>query len=597
MADVFDPYYQWLGIRDPRCPPDHYRLLGVAPFEDDPEVLQNAADRQMAHVRTFQTGRHSAESQQLLNELAGAKLCLLDPEKKASYDGLLRAEAAGDERGATGRTASKSRELTAPGEPPTSAASSHTFPGPVRDSRELTAPGEPPTSAASSHTRAVRPWLLTSTSSSVALVTTLLSGLALLITGLAFAWAHGWSKPESQRPAVTEPRLVAGPNVNASSLPRTVPPSKPTAEIAVKPQAGAQPKLPPQVVPSRPFGNKQKCRRMSCAKPSANVAVKSRAEVGAKPRRDVGTKPGPEVAAMRPADVGSAPKAAGARPKLAEPPKQPPSAPPIAERPAAPPAEELQTTARREIANDFLADYAAALDRDHQRALAAKLYQQATQTQDDPTVRYVAYSEARDIAVAAGDVELLQKVVRDLGEAYRLDPESLIVAVLANAAKHPVDLSVSRDPAQVKILAKAAKQPRGAAGGHMLPPAVALDRLVKVAKQVWDPAASRDLGRLACKRATDSLRRGEFDFAESLAASARELAVRAERRWHARESRQIGESHPRAPPDSALGVYRRQRRSLSEESDRPARRYSANGGGCRAPKSGQVLYLHNVGDG
>ena len=59
MSESFDPYVQWLGIRDPQRPPNHYRLLGVDPFESDPNVLENAADRQMAHVRTFQTVRHS----------------------------------------------------------------------------------------------------------------------------------------------------------------------------------------------------------------------------------------------------------------------------------------------------------------------------------------------------------------------------------------------------------------------------------------------------------------------------------------------------------------------------------------------------------
>ncbi len=94
MPEAFDPYLQWLGIRDPQRPPNHYRLLGVELFESDPEVISNAADRQMAHVRTFQTGRHSAESQKLLNELAAAKVCLLHPEKKAAYDSQLRAELA-----------------------------------------------------------------------------------------------------------------------------------------------------------------------------------------------------------------------------------------------------------------------------------------------------------------------------------------------------------------------------------------------------------------------------------------------------------------------------------------------------------------------
>jgi hypothetical protein len=92
MAEPFDPYLHWLGLRDPERPPNHYRLLGVATYESDPDVLASAADRQMSHVRTFQTGKHSAESQQLLNELATAKVCLLNPDKKAVYDAQLQAE-------------------------------------------------------------------------------------------------------------------------------------------------------------------------------------------------------------------------------------------------------------------------------------------------------------------------------------------------------------------------------------------------------------------------------------------------------------------------------------------------------------------------
>ncbi|HBO45506.1 MAG TPA: hypothetical protein DD670_16555 [Planctomycetaceae bacterium] len=90
MGDEFDPYLRWLGIRADERPPNHYALLGVQLFEYDPEVLANAADRQMAHVRTFQSGKHSAESQRLLNELAAAKICLLDPERKAEYDAQVR---------------------------------------------------------------------------------------------------------------------------------------------------------------------------------------------------------------------------------------------------------------------------------------------------------------------------------------------------------------------------------------------------------------------------------------------------------------------------------------------------------------------------
>ena len=87
---TFDPYHQWLGIRDPARPPNHYRLLGIELFEANPDVIITAADRQMAHLRTFQHGQDSDVSQQLLNEVAAAKVCLLNAEKKAAYDERLR---------------------------------------------------------------------------------------------------------------------------------------------------------------------------------------------------------------------------------------------------------------------------------------------------------------------------------------------------------------------------------------------------------------------------------------------------------------------------------------------------------------------------
>ncbi len=88
----FDPYRKWLGIAPEEQPPNLYRLLGIGLFESDPDVISNAADRQMAHIRTYQTGKHSDLSQDLLNELAAAQLVLLDGGRRAAYDKKLRAE-------------------------------------------------------------------------------------------------------------------------------------------------------------------------------------------------------------------------------------------------------------------------------------------------------------------------------------------------------------------------------------------------------------------------------------------------------------------------------------------------------------------------
>jgi biopolymer transport protein ExbD len=92
--DDFDPYYKWLAIPKAEQPPNHYRLLGVPLFEKDFDVISISTDRQMAHVKAQATGRHAALSQRLLNELANACACLLDPLKKQEYDADLKRDIA-----------------------------------------------------------------------------------------------------------------------------------------------------------------------------------------------------------------------------------------------------------------------------------------------------------------------------------------------------------------------------------------------------------------------------------------------------------------------------------------------------------------------
>jgi hypothetical protein len=95
MSSNFDAYHKWLSIPPSEQPPNHYRLLGLGLFESDPDVISAAGDRQMAHVKTYKNGPHAALSQELLNEIAAAKLCLLKPAKKEIYDEQLRRGFAG----------------------------------------------------------------------------------------------------------------------------------------------------------------------------------------------------------------------------------------------------------------------------------------------------------------------------------------------------------------------------------------------------------------------------------------------------------------------------------------------------------------------
>lgn len=89
MAAAFDPYRKWLGIPDGVRPPSHYQLLAIAEQETDAEVIHAAVIRQSAYVRNFQTGPYSDQATRLLGELAAAKACLSDPQRRAAYDAEL----------------------------------------------------------------------------------------------------------------------------------------------------------------------------------------------------------------------------------------------------------------------------------------------------------------------------------------------------------------------------------------------------------------------------------------------------------------------------------------------------------------------------
>ena len=90
MAKNFDPYHKWLGIAPEERPPTHYRLLGLNLFESDSDVIEAAADRQMTYLQEVSQGSKAALAQRLLTELAAARLCLLNQEKKLVYDARIR---------------------------------------------------------------------------------------------------------------------------------------------------------------------------------------------------------------------------------------------------------------------------------------------------------------------------------------------------------------------------------------------------------------------------------------------------------------------------------------------------------------------------
>ena len=83
-------YTDWLKIPakavPPEGPPDHYALLRVKRFEDNAEKIRASYGKLNRHVRGYAAGEHGERSQELLNELAKAMLCLTDEDRKRDYD-------------------------------------------------------------------------------------------------------------------------------------------------------------------------------------------------------------------------------------------------------------------------------------------------------------------------------------------------------------------------------------------------------------------------------------------------------------------------------------------------------------------------------
>jgi hypothetical protein len=90
VAETFNPYRKWFGIPIKEQPVHYYRLLGLEPFEGDPDAIINAVDARVAFLKGQLSGARRCEAERLMDELAEVQAVLLDPAKKAAYDRQLQ---------------------------------------------------------------------------------------------------------------------------------------------------------------------------------------------------------------------------------------------------------------------------------------------------------------------------------------------------------------------------------------------------------------------------------------------------------------------------------------------------------------------------
>jgi hypothetical protein len=497
VAGSFDAYHRWLGIPPKDQPPNHYRLLTLDPFESDPDVIEAAADRQMGHLRTYQTGPHSDLSQKLLNEVAAAKVCLLNPRKKAEYDARLRPQLAVPSFPAGG---------------PAAVGIDPEVAGAIRQSDRGASAGLPPGMAGT-----VRPNL----GVLVGIVSAV--GAALLLVIAITLWPK-----DSQRPPAEESVAAA----NSSGAPAAGPNRPEQPEKAKSPIAAPPPVKPQPTELRQPAiyvfdGQWRTVESPPAAKPGGPDLWKGL------PKTDEPTPvPGPKVAAdekMPPS--GKEPLAGGTSlPGQESPLPSPPPSEPKLEK-AAVPAEAEQEKARKLVLEVYQKQYDRAATPEDQIALARKLLDKVQQEEIDPPGRFILLVMARELAERARHWGTAVEAIDELNAGFRIDAAEMKTEVLEGFAKLARTLPehaliaeaalplVDEAAAQANValagrIAKLAQAEAGKARNRELQIAARASakqaqELAKVAKDVeaarealklnpQDPAANLVLGRFLC---------------------------------------------------------------------------------------------------
>lgn len=411
--DPYHPYHQWLGIAPKDQPPHYYRLLGIDLFEADGGVIDNAADRQMAHIRSCQTGKHADDAQQILNEIAGAKVCLLDADKRAAYDAHLRERLRQEKKVAA----------------------------PLRVATPLESPAavKPAAVAPTVHAPAVQH---SSGGGGAFLIVTLVGAAALLmLVAGAGAVTYFWLRtdvPEvaaaPQDPAI-ELRVPA-----ADDAPNNVTTNNTQGEIAARAEetndaptvdeTNAPAGAPTQTsdAESTPSDVSDGAAATDATKEEppadiSNIALPPDSRPVATPAPSADDKPSPAVETSPPKD---------------------------ARRPV--PAKTVRDDKRAQIAEIFqVSEASTPADR---LTLATRLLDTGRESENDPAAQFTLFNTAREMALAGGDVRLAFVAIEQLHLNFQVNADTLKVVSLEEASNATVAADAKSDivPLGIKMI-------------------------------------------------------------------------------------------------------------------------------------------------
>jgi hypothetical protein len=393
MSVTFDPYYIWLAIPPEEQPPHLYRLLALKPLEDNLDVIENAADQRMRHLRAYQSGKHAESSQKLLNEIATAKVTLLDPAKKSAYDTELR----------TKLNAVKQAELRK-----------------VREERPLAQakPLESESATVAQPVTVASPQFVAPARSAARRKS---DSLGLIVAGVAVLLVLGIGG------AAAMMLLSEGPHV-ADNSPLVTPPNSATKQDRTTPTKVA-PVVPPVIPPP-------------ISKPPQDIApptdVAPPADVP--PRQDVAPLDvGPAEESTVPAEKPPVNDAPFAEPLGGEAATDQPAAPT-----KLPVPEKTEREAKR---NEILQLFPTADARtfEQKSSVAANLIRIAGESAEDPAAQFALLNLAREQAVEAGNISLAFDAIGALAKTFEFDSDAVRVASLQQASRATLPPAGKRD--------------------------------------------------------------------------------------------------------------------------------------------------------
>jgi hypothetical protein len=397
MTAAFDPYHKWLGISPQDQPPNHYRLLGVEVFESDPDVISNAADGRMAQVKNFQSGKHSAVSQRILNEIAAAKVCLLNAGKKAEYDLRLREQLASQQ-------AAAADAVVPPAPPATFGVPAETLPLGIPDLGNPVGAYTARTAAARKKKRnSAPPWPL-------------FVGVGAVVLALAGLLAYLLVPGDGDTAARSKP-------THAEKTPGAAVVKEPIKTETAKP------------APAKPAGPKQK-------PPEETPLPKTeQPEKTIPPEEKPAEQKSRDVAPNEAEKTETKTEEPQAKAKPQEKPPEPP-----ADKRLPVPGDAQQKAAEQKVREVFKKEYA---DRsiEGRQALALKLSEQASAGDNDPQTRFVLRRLAAEALLEADPAKAFEQIDR-IAEQYQVEGLGMKADLVSTAAEQ-----VRPGPAAAKIAA------------------------------------------------------------------------------------------------------------------------------------------------